>query len=358
MNLLSRFLRNIVLSFLALVALDLAIGRSVSSSYRLQSGAIERYFGYGFSLQNKLEAMVGTNDSDAHPLAIAGWNTSLPERVPAREPGCETRYTFYGMSFSNRVANALAEQDPCASIRLVAGPGAPLSHSYSEFQRLHRQDDAEIIVLGVLASSLAKNLSTAHFNSAFEAPGAHMYPRYRWVNGELAETKPPASSLQDFRMLLNSDVDRLKAFMAEHDEYYYPLIFGYPQLDNSIVLRMLRRAYGQSFKRNLVEKFRTSDGRFTNANNLRDISLAMLMNAALTAEQHNVRFVILLINDQGFAESLDEAFAQDLTANEIPFLSSTSIIDARNVSNFLSDGHFKPKLDQELAHALSVLLSR
>ena len=357
MNPLSRFLRNLGLSLLALLALDFAIGRFLSPSYRLQGGSLERYFGYGFSLQNKLERMVGANDSDAHPLATAGWNTSLPVRVPAREPDCETRYTFYGMSFSNRIANALAEQDPCASIRLVAGPGAPLSHSYSEYQRLHDQDDAEIVVLGVLASSLAKNLSTAHFNSAFEAPGAHMYPRYRWLNGELVETMPPAKSLDEFRTLLNSDVERLKTFLSAHDEYYSPLVFAYPQFDKSIVVRMLRRAYGQSFKRNLLDDFRTSDGRFTNKNNLLDISLAILGGAARTAEQDDVRFIVFLINDQGFTESLDDAFARDLSARDVLFLSSTSIIDARNVSNFLPDGHFQPTLDQELANALSRFLS-
>lgn len=353
MNPLSRFFRNLFFSLLALLTLDLAVGHFISSSYQVAGSALERYFGYGFSLHNKLKRTVGTNDSDAHSLAIAGWNPALPSRRPAQDSKCQKRYTFYGMSFSNRIANALAEQDSCASIRLVAGPGAPLSHSYFEYQRFHNQDDAEVVVLGVLASSLAKNLSTAHFNSAFEAPGSHMYPRYRLADGVLTATMPPANNLQEFRELLNLDVGRLQQFLSEHDEYYSPLVFGYPQFDKSVVLRMLRRAYGQSLKRNLVSQLRATDGRITNSNNLLDLSLAMLVNAAQLAEKNGVRFLVILINDKGFAESLDEAFAHDLTAHNISFISSTSVVDARDASSFLPDGHFRPELDQKIARTLS-----
>lgn len=352
MSPLIRFFRNLGLSLLALLALDLALGHFVSSTYRLDGNALERYLGYGFSIQSKLNWIVGADDSSAHSLAMAGWNPSLPGRQMARDLDCQKRYTFYGMSFSSRIAEALFEEDPCVSIRLIAGPGAPLSHSYSEYLRFHTEDDAEVVVLGVLASSLPKNLTTAHFNSAFEAPGSHMYPRFRLVDGELKAIKPPANNLQEFRDLLRSDIGYLQDFMSKQDEYYNPLIFGYPQLDKSVVARMLRRAYGQSYKRNLVSQYRTADGLFTNLNELRDLSLAMLVSAARIAEQDGVRFIVVLINDQGYAESLDEVLAQELASRHIPFVSSTSVIDSRDASSFLSDGHFKPELDKKLAQAL------
>lgn len=352
----SRFFRNLALSLLTVLVLDLAVGQVIGSTYRLQSGGVERYFGYGFSIQSKLKAMLGEGELEPSSLVAAGWNASLPNRTPARDLSCQQRFTFYGMSFSNRVAEALVEQDPCISLRLVAGPGAPLSHSYAEYQRFHAQDDAEVVVIGVLASSLIKNLSTAHFNSAFEAPSSHMYPRYRLVDGRLEAAAPPATNLQEFRALLSSDVDRLEQFLAKNDEYYSPLVFGYPQLDRSVVVRMLRRAYGQSFKRNLIADYRTAEGGFENKNNLIDVSLAMLKSAADTAHKDNVRLIVLLINDRGYAEALDDALAEDLAALDVSYLSSTSVIDARDMSSFLPDGHFKPKLDRELASALRSLL--
>lgn len=349
---LSHFSRNLTLSLVTLVVLDLMVGYFIGTSYRLDGNSLERYFGYGFSVQNKLRSMVGTDDANAHPLTLAGWNPELPQRQPAKDPQCQKHYTFYGMSFSNRVAEVLAEQDSCVSLRLIAGPAAPLSHSYSEYQRFHKQDDAEVVVLAVLASSLTKQLSTAHFSAAFEAPGAHMYPRYRLENDELKAAMPPARNLEEFRELLHEDVGRLENFLAEYDEFYSPFIFGFPQLDKSVVFRMLRRAYGQSYKRNLVSE------NFADNGDLLDVSLAMLINAAQTAKQDDVQFLVMLINDRGHAESLDEAFATDLAAREVQFVSSTAAIDSRDVASFLPDGHFKPELDQRLARALQDSLSR
>ena len=357
MNPLARFFRTLFLSLLTLAVLDVTVGYVIAPSYQLQGNRLERYFGYGFSIENKLKQTVGTGDADAHPLAMAGWNPTLPERYAAQDPSCERRYTFYGMSFSHRVARALAEQDPCASVRMIGGPAAPLSHSYYEYQRFHDQDDAEVVVLGVLASSLTKNLSTSHCNSAFEAPGVHMYPRHRVVDGELTATMPPAATLQEFRELLHTDVGQLKAFMAANDKFYSPWIFGYPQLDRFVVVRMLRRAYGQSFQRKLVSRYRTAEGGFTNRDQLVDVSLAMLVSAAETARADSVEFVVLLLNDQGFAKSLDRTFGHELTARGIRYLSSSSVVDARDVSNFLPDGHFQPELDRELAGALKRLVA-
>jgi len=241
---------TLVWASVVVVLIDLGLGLILGSEYQPKTGALKNYFSYGFSVKRKLESIIGRKNGEALAIARAGWNVEIPPRERALRKNCEVKVTFYGMSFSNRIAMEASKLEPCLSVRLIAGPGAPLSHSFWEYEKHGSEDDAEIIVVGVLASSVRKISTVAHFTSAFEAPGSHLYPRYYFSESKgVIRVAPPYRTLSELRTGLAQDPKTLRKFLAEHDDYYSSFVYGYQWLDGSVVIRMLRRAYGQVYKR-------------------------------------------------------------------------------------------------------------
>lgn len=353
MNPLRNIIITIVFSLISLALLDGLAGMVTGHSYFPNGNTIQNYFGYGFSTERKLKSIIGPVDEQAHPLAVAGWNETIPARQAPIDSACRKNLTFYGMSFSDNVARATANIDPCISIRSIGGPAAPLSHSYAEYIRLNSSDDADVVVVGVLASSLVKLNTVAHFNFAFEAPGTHMYPRYYLQGNELVEHSPPATTLAEFRQLLADHPKILREFLQNNDAFYRPVVFAYSGLDYSVTMRMLRRAYGQMLKRDTEDKyFDRVQLRFNNKDRLLDIANTLLVSLDKLTQANKQKLVVMLINNRGYARSMDDPIGGQLTAHGIRWISSTTVIDSNDRSNFLPDGHFKPELDQDIAKLL------
>jgi len=341
--------------------MDLFVSLTVTKfEYEPTRNKLKNYFSYGVSVSRKLKTHIGANNSLAHSIAHAGWNETLPERSKVIDENCERKITVYGMSFSIRVAEHLKKLDPCYSVRSIAGPGAPLSHSYYMATKVLPNDDAEYSVLAILASSLPKITTMAHFNSAFEFPGAHMYPVYS-VNskGALETVSPAANSLNELRELLsNTETERmLKNTLREHDAYYSDFVYGFSLLDYSNVAKMLRRGFAQKNKREIVNQL--YDGkRFTNHLGLIDTAHILVDKFVDIARKNSQTPIILLINDRGYVNALDELYEPYFKDQGIKIVSSTDIIDTADNSNFLSDGHFTSSNDRKLAIALDHILSK
>ena len=350
--------KTIVITVIGAALTDLFVSVALGRfHYSPDGNKLQTYFSYGVSTVRKLGVHTGLENGTPHNIAQAGWNNQLPEHINEKQE-CSVPITFYGMSFSNRVSNELAKRNPCFHVRQLAGPGSPLSHSYFMATKHAGSDNSEYAVLGILASALPKNTTMAHFNSAFEFPGAHMYPRYSVSDsGELDSTAPPAESLSDLKQILTDkrSLTEFKETLSENDYYFNNLVFSYPWLDYSNIAKMLRRSYAQKNKRKIVDRL-FKDGQFTNHQGLRQTSIGIVKNFVRTVQENGQTPIILLINDKGYDHALDELFQDTLEGNNIRYVSSSTYIDGADLSNFLADGHFTKENDRQLAVAIEQII--
>ena len=152
------------IGFLATVIMfDVVVGycfRLQGDESASSTGPLNRYFEYGRSVESKIRRMVGP-DGRQHPLFSAGW----VEQQGATAPESGASMTVYGQSFSNHVALASKEFLRDFETRLIGGPAATLSHSYFAFLQDKHWSKSEVVVLGILASSLPNIQSMTHMTA-------------------------------------------------------------------------------------------------------------------------------------------------------------------------------------------------
>lgn len=360
MSIQKKLILVIVASFISLALVDILIGVFISGfKYDSGSNKLETYFSYGYSTEGKLEHLIGATNDEAASISHAGWYSEHPGFKSTENTACETKISIYGMSFTDRIGHHLAQLNNCYSIAQLGGPGAPFSHSFETFNQLKSQDEAQYVVIGILASALPKVNTVAHFNSAFEYPGSHFYPRYSSEDGQLISSGIPVSNLEEFRQTLGGDETRKKLlqFLKENDDYYHPFVFQSSWTDYSNTLKMLRRSFAQSNKREAVARYFNGD-KFLNHQGMVDTLRLMLRQFVVESNSVGKTPIIILINDRNYAESLDPVFMPVLEELNVKYFSSTSVIDSRNLSNFIGDGHFTEANDIKLAQALDRLLQK
>ena len=62
--------------------------------------------------------------------------------------------------------------------------------------------------------------------------------------------------------------------------------------------------------------------------------------------------VIFLVNNLGYSDYLFQALSPVLHTDNIPYLSSHTIISPNDPRGYLPESHFTNEVDNELAHAL------
>jgi hypothetical protein len=342
-------------TLLALVAMDLAVGivaRPPSDPTRQPNG-LARYFGYGESIEGKLHRQIGpTLDKDA-PILKAGWIGDLCGARPAgRDP---MGVSIYGMSFSERVAAHLSELDPKLHVTSFGGPGAPANHSYACF--LYRQkagiDGNGTQVLGILAGSLRRTVTTSGLGTSFEQPQPFAYPRYVLRNGQLQQIDPPIADQQGLHTVLASRKAwrDFVAALARQDPFISPFLANHTLLDYSVTARMLRRAWGQRHIQGETDRLR-GDGDMNGDPGMMPAVRAMVVDFAARTRAGGARPVVLLFEDRGYDGVLRRTIVPTLKANNIPYVLSGDIARATDAGIFLGDGHFLPSIDRKIAAAV------
>lgn len=352
----------LVWTVVVLACIDVAVGALTTYPDEPVGSEIsrtQRYFNYGRSIESKLRWMVGDTDEESAPLVRAGWPIREQDRKSTADPGREHLVSFYGMSFSAHVAEALERADDTVTVRVSGGPAAPLSHSFAEFRDDRDRHDADVVVLGALASSLPGLSSATHMTWHFEAPSPHFYPRFFVQDGELREWPPPARSLAEFREIMH-DPGRWQAMVEHlrgHDSFYDPFAFEANCLDSSVVMRALRRAWAVGVYQREIARHHDSDG-FTD--HLGSVTTASrIVQAFAEAARADGRLpVVLLFNNRGYSDHLYRALRATLEAHDIPYLSTHEFAPAEDLGNFLPDGHFVAEVDAEMAARLSALIHR
>ena len=345
-----------------LVLFDIAINFLFpypSEPGKISPGVLDRYFEYGRSIEGKISRMVGPTEESSFSLARAGWlrKKTWAEQPVKLKPGSNLLIATYGMSFSNHVSKAVQEIDSRITLRLIDGPASPPNHSFTAYTLERGQHQADVVIWGILASSV-KGLSA--MNSAtwqFEAPAPFTYPKYVVKNGHLKAIWPKIRTMSELYIAMQ-DKQQWGEFVAQlqkHDRYFNSFLFHQSPLDYSAMVRLIRRAWAQKHQQKIANEIYSSDGFNLESEEIKALKL-MIGNFATTAQVDGKLPIVLLLNDRGYDDHLFKALKPTLEASSIPFVSTHNIAPANDLSNFVSDGHFTKAANKLIAQEVLNLI--
>ena len=331
-----------------------------SNPEKISPGTLNRYFEYGRSIEGKISRMVDSPEQSSSSLVQAGWlkGKTWSEQPVRPNSSSDLLIATYGMSFSNRVSRAIQNIDPRIALRLIAGPASPPNHSFAAYTLERGQHQADVVIWGILASSV-KGLSS--MNSAtwqFEAPAPFTYPKYIVKDGQLKAIWPHMQTLSELYVAMENKQqwNEFAAQLREHDRYFNSFLFYQNPLDYSAMVRLIRRAWAQKHQEKIVNKIYSSDGFKLESEEITALRL-MVTNFATTAKADGKLPIVLLLNDRGYDNHLFQALKPTLEADSIPFISTHNIAPATDIRNFVSDGHFTKAAEKLIAEEVLNLIN-
>ena len=327
---------------------------------RVSPGSLIQYFDYGRSIEAKVLRLVGKNEDTTSLLAFTGWiNNEQWQNLPTYPaPEEDLLIATYGMSFTNRVSKEIAKLDPKIGLRLVAGPGVPLNHSFAAYTLDRDKHKADVVILGILASSIKGLGAMSNMTWSFEVPAPVTYPHYFLQQGELKSVEPKIKSLQQLRSAKNNPQE-WEAFVSQlkkYDRFFNPFLFEHNWLDYSAIIRLLRRSYGQAHIAQIEKQLHTAEGFDPNSDEIQ-VTREIIKEFAVTAEQNQRLPIVLILNNRGYEDHLFKVLEPSLKANSVSYVSTHSIAPASDVRNFLSDGHFTEEVDRAIAKEVVKLIN-
>ena len=322
---------------------------------RKKSHILTQYFDYGRSVEGKVKRKVAEDNSKADYLAQSGW---FKKTTPASEEESIDSYTnnvtVYGMSFSSNIGYKLAALDPQINIKLLGGPGASLNHSYAYYRSHRPHEKNSVVILGILASSVPAINTLTHMTTNFESPGVHFYPRFLIdEQGLLVEKNVQIESLEELRAALQDKPkwDEIKSYLKDNDAFYDTLTFEENISDYSVFARLLKRSLAQQSFRAGINRYNDPDG-FNNTDNMIDVARSLVRKFATEVREDGAYPYVILFNNRGFDNHLYEMLEPVLVNDSIAHYSTHFRYPATQLSNFISDGHFKPTIDTEIARVV------
>lgn len=348
-----------VSTLLSLVAFDVAINvlfRYPTDPQNVNPGTLNLYFDYGRSLEGKVFRQLGKTDTQSAPIAQAGWLDSPLADEPTQG---KRLVAIYGMSFSNQVGEALKELDPQITTRLIAAPYAPPNHSFAAYQRDRSQHNAKVVIFSILASGVQGLDSMTGMTLGGEVPAPYTFPQYDLIEGQLTPIDPKIRSLSQLRAEQKNPQQwqAFEAQLAERDRFYDPLTFQQNWLDQSAILRMVRRSWARNHREQVIQSIHTPAG-FNSQWQQLPVLRRMVEEFATEAKQDGAVPIVLLIHDQGYDDHLYRALQPTLERTEIDFVSTHTIAPAGNPQKFVGDGHFTAAANRQIAEAVKAVLDR
>lgn len=307
-----------------------------------------RYFDYGRSVPGKLRNWED-HPEDRDNLYDFAWRSQSFDASVARfaEEPADTGPVVrsYGMSFVVNILGAAVNQDPSVAWDNHSGPAAPPNFTFTLFtdDRVNRRP-GDIVVLGILSSSVAAMAAMSNRTWAFEQPAPFTYPVY-WPEGDsgLKRVEPLINSAAAERAL-RTDPDAARAWrdqLAHEDAFYSYAAFGATWLDRSPFARLVRRslALGQISR---TDAKILSGRAYPHDEVLRRMIQAF---AAMAREDEQIPIVLLIQSREPDDPDLLAITRPALEAGAIPYLATAEHFDPRNIGGFLGDGHYKPEVD-------------
>ena len=324
----------------------------------LHPNPLALFFDYGRSMEGRLRRVTRSNPESTAPITLAGWYDPLVAIQRPAKPGA-TEVTIYGMSHAVRLAHALQAVSPKYQARSIGAPGASTNWSYGAFLRDNELKQSRVAVLAIMSSTLPMILSPSpmDWNTSFAMP----YTADRFVETAegLRQIKPPYESFSRYVRISNdpSAWDRALEQFARTDPFYDPLLFRKTWLDNSSLVRLVRRAWSQRRDRAWRSRVLTAQTYDPESEPVR-IANAIIVDFARKARSEGIVPVIYVIDSFGYGDQLSRALSGTLGRERIPYLSTSQFVDPRTPTNYLPDSHFTDVNDRKLAAALARVMDR
>ena len=214
-------------------------------------------------------------------------------------------------------------------------------------------------MLGILASSLPAINSLGHMTNSLESPAAHLYPKYFFnTENKLTSTQIEIESLSEFRNAINNEEQwfEVKKQLLSSDKFYYPAIFEQNLTDYSAFARLIKRALAQKYQLDTIARYHNNEG-FTNEDRLHDVTKSLVKDFAMKARYDGAIPYVILFNNLGYSDHLFQVISPVLDEENIPYYSTHEKFSAENQGYFISDGHFKPEIDEQMARSIMDQLS-
>jgi hypothetical protein len=340
------------------VATSFAVNRV--ALHHSDSGLV-RYFQYGKSIEAKLDytTSLPRNAPDALILS-AGWLdpaawTDLPDHP---QPGTDKLLAVYGQSFAFNVTRAAMKLDGRLTFRGIGGPAAPPDHSYAAYLADAGNAHADIVIFGILASSVSHMGSMTGTDWTFEHPAPFTFPHYRLRDGRLEAESPVFHTEQQFRSAFSSRSTQWQAFkeqLSRNDRGFDPLTFDRTWLDRSQIALLLRRGWAAHSQNYDAGVYDPTSGFAADSEQIQVLK-AMLLDLGQRTKSRGQRLIVLLEQDQGYNDSLYRAVGPTLSAARIESISTHTLFSANDPRNFQPDGHYTNQANDIFARQLQAVI--
>ena len=314
---------------------------------------LQRYFEYGRSVEGKLKLMTRHSIEESAPKVSGGWissdkGASLPSKTIDKQ---QVLIALYGMSHTKCLWEAIQKHDKTFLIRGFMAPGAAPNWSYGAYEFDRGKHNADVVILGIMTEGVSQVTSTTGMTTYFDSAYPYTFPRYSVKGGKLISSYPPFISAEDYidYFFDKSKWSHYRDWLSSHDKFYDPLLFRKSMLDNSVTIRLLRRAYSESKKEKISLRI-TNNYRFNEKSEEVKIVRSIIKNFAESVRADGSLPIIYIVNLQGQGDKLYRMLKPVLELNNIPYLSTHKICPPDDPRVFLSENsHFIPSKDMELA---------
>jgi hypothetical protein len=310
------------------------------------------YFEYGRSTEGQLSRMTRADKAQTAPITLSGWYEPLEvEEYPAGSQN--SIVTIYGMSHAIRLGRALGRTSDRFTPRNVGAPGATTNWSYGAYLRDRGGGKSRAVVLAFMSQNLPMITTLSAMTWALDLPMPYTSDRFYLDDGHLGVIHPPYTSFEQYVATFGDPAkwSAARDYFAKYDSMYNDFIMRASALDHSSLFRLVRRAYGQRVLRNARNAVLTSDG-FRSDSEQVQVARAMIHEFAQRARKDGMIPVIFIVNNLGYSDYLFKALNPALQADNVPYLSSHTIVSPDDPRGYLPDSHFTDEMDDRLARAL------
>lgn len=336
--------------------ISVAVGIRIAN-YHGKFGALVQYFEYGRSVPGKLEQWTARPPSSLNLFDIS-WRGATVEQSKElfnrEDPIAGFVVRSYGMSFVNQILESATEQDSSLVIDNHSGPAVPPNYTFALFNddSLNRRTN-DIVVLGILSSSVAGMGSFGNRTWNFEQPAGVTYPVY-WPDGDGLRKVEPISKSADLERRFDQNPKLSVAWnaqLSEEDLFYSAISFGARQLDYSPLARLARRSMAKRSIDQLEAKI--LNGLYP----YEDVLHRMIAQFAKKAREDGQFPIVMLIQSKNLNDiDVLEVARPILLRDDIDYLATVDHFDPRDLAGFQSDGHYRPEINHILGAAFLKLV--
>jgi hypothetical protein len=302
----------------------------------LSRSKLRTYLWYGASYESKLRELVNTPDLPSNSILYAGWlGDARFERMPN-----DVDVTFYGMSFSGNLAEAMKQLRPQQTQRLVLGPGAPMGAVYGYYQADQSQRKTRYAIIGATSGAVEEvvlmNRGTLFADAAFP----YFFPRYEIAgDGVKRVADSLINSPDELRTALaNHDLwERQLSVLAAHDSSYRRFLVAHDIFDYSVIGRFVRRGVSKRHAAEFGNNVLGPRG-FKMSSEAPNLFRALMRQMIRDLKAEHVQPIVALFSLQGQGNYLYDLVAD--IKEEAPFVNTNDFCPSNNRGFYLPDMHF------------------